>query len=206
MYTPVHFRPESIEAVQAFVKENSFAILVSYQDGKPIASHIPLLLVEREDKQVLWGHISKANPMWENIEGQEEVLAIFSEPHTYISSSWYNHVNVPTWNYIAVHIYGRVKIIDGEMLHQSIFDLVEKYEAGNEKRFHLSDLTEKDLKRQMHGIVGLELAVERVEASFKLSQNRKPEDFENIIRALHKRGDAQSEQIAAEMAKLKKGK
>ena len=182
MYVPNHFKSQSLEQVKAFIKENSFAILISYQEGKPVATHIPLILVEKpEGKQVLWGHVSKANPQWKNIEAQEEVLAIFSGPHTYVSSSWYNHPNVPTWNYIAVHVYGKVKIMEGDALYESVETLVEKYEAGSQPRFHMKDLPEADLKRQMRGITGLEMSVERLEASLKLSQNRSLEDFQNVI-------------------------
>lgn len=205
MYVPNHFQPQNLEEVEKFLKENTFATLVSYQDGKPIASHIPLLLVEKENGQkVLWGHISKANPQWKNIEEQEEVLAIFTDAHTYISSSWYNHVNVPTWNYIAVHAYGKAKIIEGDTLYQSVKDLVEKYEGGNQPRFHMEDLNEADMRRQLRGITGLEMSLDRVEASFKLSQNRNPEDHQNVIKQLENRGDDHSQRIADEMKKFKK--
>ena len=202
MYTPLHFQAKDLKEVRAFIKEYSFAILVSYQDGKPIATHIPLLLVERDGKELLWGHISKANPQWKNIENQE-VLAIFSEPHTYVSSSWYQDPNVPTWNYIAVHAYGQASLLEGEQLYQSVADLVEKYEAGNTNRFHLSDLSDQDLKRQLRGIVGLEIKITRLEASFKLSQNRKPQDHQTIIEKLEKQGDEHAVNIAAAMRKNK---
>jgi transcriptional regulator len=205
MYVPNHFKAQSPEEVKAFIKANSFAILVTTQDGRPIATHIPLLLVEKKDGALtLQGHISKANPQWKNIEAQTEVLAIFSEPHAYISSSWYGHVNVPTWNYIAVHVYGKVQILKGEMLEQSIADLVEKYEFGRETRFHLQDLSPTDLKRQLRGIVGLELSMDRVEASYKLSQNRNAEDHQNVIDQLEQSGGAQEKAIAEAMKKWKK--
>lgn len=202
MYTPPHFQAKDLEEVKDFIKAHSFAILVSYQENRPIATHIPLLLVEDEEQQVLWGHISKANPQWQNIETQE-VLAIFSEPHTYVSSSWYQDPNVPTWNYIAVHAYGQASLLEGAQLYRSVADLVEKYESSITDRFHLADLSEQDLKRQLRGIVGIQIQISRLEASFKLSQNRKPQDHQTIIEKLEKRGDEHSITIAAAMRKNK---
>lgn len=117
MYVPPLYKAQSTEEVKAFLQANPFGILVSVQRGKPVATHIPLMLVHNhEGKQVLWGHVSKANEQWNNLLDQEKVLAIFTGPHTYISSSWYSHENVPTWNYIAVHVYGKVRFIEGQVL------------------------------------------------------------------------------------------
>lgn len=202
MYTPPHFQAQSQEEVEAFVKANSFAILVSQQSGKPLATHLPLLWVEKEDKTVLWGHWSRANPQWQDIAGQS-VLAIFHGPHAYVSSSWYNHVNVPTWNYIAVHIYGTIRIIEGEELERSLHLLVGKYEADSEHPFQIEQLGSQKFNREMRGIVGLELEVEEIQAAFKLSQNRNAEDYQNIISKLDDKG-GEDQAVAQAMKQIKR--
>src|SRR5436190_23118671 len=119
MYVPGYSRNQNIDEVKEFIKENSFGILVSSGSSKLHATHIPLeLSTNGNGKDILTGHISKANPQWKNFNGSDRVLVIFNGPHAYVSSSWYDHENVPTWNYIAVHVYGIIKIIEGEKLLQ----------------------------------------------------------------------------------------
>ena len=112
MYIPNLYKNKNVEEINDFIQKNSSGILVNRVDGKPWATHIPLELDTNENgKQVLYGHISKENPQWQNFASDRPVLAIFSGPHSYISPSWYDHENVPTWNYTAEHIYGTIKII-----------------------------------------------------------------------------------------------
>ena len=126
MYIPKPFNDSTPEEVSTFLKEHSFGILVNQTNGKLWATHIPMELAKNEDgKDVLEGHISKGNPQWKEFEKEPEVLAIFQGPHAYISSSWYNHENVPTWNYVAVHVYGKLKIIEGERFYQSLKNLID---------------------------------------------------------------------------------
>lgn len=110
MHIPHHYKNENISEVKDFLKSNSFGILVNQVNGKPWATHIPLELdVDAGGNDILVGHIAKANEQWKGFEENEEVLCIFNGPHSYISSSWYKKRDVPTWNYIAVHIYGTIK-------------------------------------------------------------------------------------------------
>lgn len=201
MFRPPIFQPTDTQKVLDFVKHNGFAIVVSQQNNVPIATHIPLIVSTLSDgRQILHGHISKANPQWQNWTEQSEVLAIFNGPHAYVSSSWYDHPNVPTWNYIAVHIYGKPRILEGDELVASVSQLVEKYEDGRPNRFQMKDLPEKVLKREFRGIVGLEIEITRVEAAYKLSQNRNERDYKNIIAELEKDGDTE---VADAMRKRK---
>ena len=113
MYTPEIYKNENQEEIKKFLQENSFGILINQTNGKLCATHIPLELeTTKEGKDILWGHISKENPQWNGFIDNDQILAVFSGPHSYISSSWYDHENVPTWNYIAVHVYGKIKIIE----------------------------------------------------------------------------------------------
>lgn len=202
MYTANYNRNENVEEIREFIRTNSFGILVNTLNGKPWATHIPILLETNDAGQdVLVGHIARANPQWHNFEAQPEVLAIFTAHHAYISSSWYNHENVPTWNYIAVHCYGKIRIMEGKALYQSLKRLMDKYEAYSANPMRLENMTEKMVQAQMRGIVGFEIPIEDMQASYKLSQNRKDEDYQNVIRELEKRGDENSKKIAEEMRK-----
>ena len=204
MYVAHHFKPKSPESVEAFVRKYGFAVLISQHEDRPIATHVPLMYTKNGSGQkVLSGHVARGNPQWKSIEGQT-VMCIFSEPHAYVSSSWYDHVNVPTWNYIAVHVYGRPRIIEGVALQNALANMVDHYEAGRSGAFQLTDLAPGQLERQLRGIVGLEIAIETVEATFKLSQNRNERDHANIIAELRMQEDALAHEIAEEMEKMRK--
>ena len=199
MYSPKYFKPKSIEQVETFIKENGFAILMSVHKERPIATHIPLVLEKRNDKSYLVGHISKGNQQWKSLAKQETVLAVFSNPHSYVSSSWYGHENVPTWNYIAVHVYGKARLIVGEELFLSLKKLTDKYEANSENPVRVESLSKEIIKTGMRGIVGFEIEVKDIEANFKLSQNRNTEDYQNVIKMLENSTDVRSKEIAQAM-------
>lgn len=202
MYIPHYFKNENIEDVLDFIEKNSFAILISQSDSKFQATHIPLESDKNENGQpVLYGHISKANPQWKNFVNDSEILAIFNGPHCYISSSWYDNENVPTWNYIAVHIYGKVKIIEGEKLVQVLTKLVDKYEKQMENPVSVSTMSEAFLAKEIRGIIGFEIEITEVQAAWKLSQNRDKKNHSNIVTELKKSNDSNSHLIAMEMEK-----
>lgn len=205
MYVPGYSRNQDMDEVKSFIRENSFGILVSNASGKLQATHIPLELSTREDgKDILTGHISKANRQWKSFSDDNHVLVIFNGPHTYISSSWYDHENVPTWNYIAVHVYGTVKIMEGEKLLQALKKLVDRYESKSANPVSVEKMSEKFLSRELKGIVGFEIEIEEIHPAYKLSQNRDEKNYVNIIGELEKRGDPHSLAIADEMRKHKK--
>lgn len=199
MYTPKHFKPEDDAAVLEFIKQNGFGTLISHVDGQLWATHLPLLL--SADGATLIGHVSRGNKAWKDFNSDQEVLAIFQGAHTYISSSWYNHENVPTWNYTAVHVYGRVRILSEDQLRQSLKVLTDKYEKDSEHPVTVEKLSGEYMKKALPGIVGFEIEIARIEAAYKLSQNRDEVSYHSIIRELEKRGDRQSVEVAAEMKK-----
>ncbi len=201
MYIPELYKNENQEEITQFLQENSFGILVNNKNGKLWATHIPLELEQNESgKPILFGHISKENPQWESFESDANVLAIFSGPHTYISSSWYEKENVPTWNYIAVHVYGKVKIIEGDAAITSLKKLTDKYETHSENPVRIEDLSEKTM-RQVAGIVAFEIEIESIEAVKKMSQNRNEKDYSNIISELEKIENVNAKEVAATMKK-----
>lgn len=205
MYIPKLFKVEDTEKAKAFIQNNGFGILINQVEGKPWATHIPLVIETNSNNElVLSGHISKANNQWKAFQENQEVLVIFQGPHAYISSSWYDHENVPTWNYAVVHVYGKVKIVDSIIMHQQLSKLVEKYEAGNENPVRVSNMSADMIESQMRGIVGFEILITEIQAAEKLSQNRDEKNYTNIISELEKKGDADSLGIAAAMKNLKK--
>ena len=186
MFVPKMYQMPETD-VEQFIDENGFATLISLGDTTPIATHIPLELVHDETgNRILWGHVAKANPQWKDFARQPQVLVIFLSPiHHYISSSWYAQPNAPTWNYESVHVYGKLQIIEGEKLWQSIQQLTDKYEKTSTKPISLNTLPIA-VQRQMEGLVGFEISIEKIEASSKLSQNRTEADRLNIIAELRK--------------------
>lgn len=204
MYIPKFFKVEDIEIAKSFIQENSFGILINQVDGKPFATHIPLVIeTKSKNKSVLFGHIVKANNQWKAFHEDQEVLVIFQGPHAYVSSSWYDDENVPTWNYAAVNVYGKIKIVDNETVYKHLSKLVDKYEMGNENPVRVSSMSASMLEKQMNAIVGFEIHITEIQAAEKLSQNRDEKNYNNIIVELEKKGDVNSLKVAAAMKNLK---
>ncbi len=197
MYTPAYAKNENEEDLKDFIRKNGFGIVVSKVDGKLWATHIPLILVGNK----LQGHVSRGNKQWRALPQNEEVMVIFQGPHTYISSSWYNHENVPTWNYIAVHVYGKAHIQSDEELIESLRQLTNKYEKDSVHPVSVDTMSEKYFHTELRGTIGFEITVERMEANYKLSQNRDEKNHTQIISELEKRGDENSVSVANEMRK-----
>jgi len=202
MYAPKQFRNNDASTINDFIRHHGFGILVSQSDGRMVATHVPLELSEDETK--LTGHIARANPQWKNFDNNSEVMIIFPGPHAYVSSSWYDHENVPTWNYIAVHVYGKIKIIEGEVLYSALKQLMDKYERTSEHPVSVEKMSPEYVRQSIKGLVGFEINITSIEASYKLSQNRDQKNFANVINELEKRGDHDSKSIAAEMKKIEK--
>ena len=200
MYIPELYKNENQEEIQKFIHDNGFAILINQTNGKLWATHIPLVLEEKDGKQILVGHVSKLNPQGESFKTNDDVLAIFSGAHTYISSSWYDHENVPTWNYLAVHVYGKVTILNHEETVNSLKQLVDKYEVISKNPVRLEDFSEKTM-REARGIIGFTIEITSIEAVKKMSQNRDAKNYQNIIQELEKTKDNQAIAVAEEMKK-----
>jgi transcriptional regulator len=193
---------ENEPEVLDFIKTNAFATLVSQVSGKPWATHLPFVLSQNVGREtVLSGHLAKANPQWKSISEQEDVLVIFQGPHAYISSSWYNHENVPTWNYLAVHVYGKIRIIEGDELMVHLRALVNVYEEGRPNRVSVETMSEGYLESQVRALVGFEVNISEVHASAKLSQNRDDVNYLNIVKMLGQSSYPLDQAVAEEMRK-----
>jgi transcriptional regulator len=184
VYIPEHFRARSHAETSAFMRANPFAILISSTENGPYATHLPLFVHSQEEKIFLRGHVAKANPHWRYLEQQPECLTIFHGPHSYISPSNYTaQESVPTWNYAAVHLYGKARIFSTpEDLLGILHELMHTFEPAYAAQW--ADLSDRYRENMLRQIVGFEIEATKIEGKFKLSQNRTREDQANVIAAL----------------------
>jgi len=190
MYIPEHFRNEDRATALAFMRANPFAILVSQTPGGPFATHVPLVIRESGDDVTIRGHVAKANPHWQYLQTEPQCLVIFHGPHAYISPTNYESREVvPTWNYGAVHAYGETRTFSAtDELLSMLHDLIPTFEAAYGEQW--ASLSERYRQRMLGHIVGFEIAVTRLEAKFKLSQNRTRQEQQNIIDSLSGSSDS----------------
>lgn len=203
MYVPKYFRVDDITEIEKFISENGFATLITGGEY-PAATHIPVALERNEvGEKVLRGHIARANLQWKSFETNPNVLVVFlSHVHHYISSSWYDHENVSTWNYISVQVSGKIKIVDGDELRGMLDRITSKYETISDHPRLFNSLSKEYVEQHLKAIVGFEVAIEKVEASYKLSQNRDEKNLQNIISELRKLNNPQANEMADKMEKL----
>lgn len=204
MYIPKYFKVSDFDEIAEFVRQNSFGTLVTTKKGKPIATHIPLQLIKQEEDYFITGHMAYGNPQWRTFETFEEVLVMFQGPHAYISSSWYEEENVPTWNYQAVHLYGTAQLLTEEELIQDLTSLMQKYESRRENPVLWDKLSPALLEKELKGIVGFKIPVREVQAAYKMSQNRNETDYKNIIQRLQQEEEPASKQLAGVMSRNSK--
>lgn len=196
VYLPPYFTETRDEVLAAHVERHDFALLVTHGAGGLIASQIPVLCERRDGKLYVQGHLARPNPQVADLDG--EALAIFTGPHAYISPGWYAAgPAVPTWNYASVHAYGRARVIDDALwLRAFLARLSARHEAREAAPWRMEDLPAAYVDSMLKGIVGLEIAVDRLEGKFKLSQNRPAADRPRIIEALERRADPDSHAVA----------
>lgn len=203
MYIPTHFRISDETLIFDIMKEYSFATLFSQYNGMPFATHLPLIL--NADHTYLYGHFSRQNPHWEDINRQT-VLAVFHGPHCYISPSWYEtNAAVPTWNYVTVHTYGEIELLeDGQELKNSLDEMVLKYET-TDSRYKLQNVDADFLAGMYMGIQGFKIKINKLEGKAKLSQNHPLQRRELIVNQLEQSPHSNEQKIASLMkANLKK--
>ncbi|MGE0358279.1 MAG: FMN-binding negative transcriptional regulator [Burkholderiales bacterium] len=189
-YVPRHFRIDDRDTLERFVLANAFGTLVSAGPDGLSVSHIPFLPARGEDGRYrLLGHVARANPHWRELESAGEVLILFEGPHAYVSPGWYaHHPSVPTWNYAVVHARGRARLLPPEELPGLLDGLSRAYEDGRPSPWRMQALPGDFTQGLLGAIVGFEIAVERLEGKFKLSQNRRPDDVANVAAALEAEG------------------
>jgi transcriptional regulator len=196
MYVPASFAEPNTARLHDFMRRNSFAVLTTQCDGGLIASHVPILLdAEAGPRGCLLGHMARANPQWRRVDG--EVLVIFSGPHTYVSPSWYREEGtVPTWNYVAVHVYGTFQIVeDRPALLGILRKSVQTYEASRPDPW-VFDESAGPVETMLKAIIGFRIEITKLEGKWKLSQNHSEERRRRVVRALEAQTDEDSKGIA----------
>ncbi|NHM06008.1 FMN-binding negative transcriptional regulator [Flavobacterium sp. CYK-4] len=200
MYVPKENRMTDTAAILDFMQRFSFAMIITAENNIPIATHLPFLVRLEDEKFTLTAHFAKANPQWKSIENNP-VLVVFSEPHAYISPKLYDkELNVPTWNYLAVHAYGKSKLItDAVAVREVLNTTVQHFEIGyNEQWKRLPEDYKLALSEE---IVAFEIEVTELQAKKKISQNKTEAEKNRIIDALSKSTDSNQQLIAEYMRK-----
>ncbi len=204
MYVPAAFAETDLTQLHDFIGRHSFGLLVSQVDALPFATHLPFLLDRTAGPRgALVGHMARANPQWREADGQT-VLTIFSGPHAYISPTWYEAEQVvPTWNYTAVHAYGRLQIIEDESaLLEILQETVGLYESAMPRPWSF-DGTGTFAHRMLAQIVGFRMEIDKIEGKWKLNQNQPVERREKVVQALLQRqGDENAEAVAVLMRRM----
>jgi transcriptional regulator len=201
MYIPQHFSVTDEQRIDALLDRYSFATLVSTVAGALMATHIPVVVRREASGRVVYGHLARANPHRNAMDGTSESLVIFQGPHAYVSPTWYaNTPAVPTWNYAVVHAYGRARATeDPAAVEQHLRDLVARHESHRQRPWRLEDLPSDYRTQQVSGIVAFAMPVERLEAKFKLGQNRVRADRMGTIAGLEREEHADARAMAAFM-------
>lgn len=197
MFIPPHFAENDPAKLRDLIERYSFGLLVSQVDGEPFATHLPFLFDRAAGPHgALLGHMARANPHWRALAGTT-ALAAFSGPHSYVSPTWYEADNmVPTWNYVAVHAYGRVEVIEDRA---ALLDVVKRsaavYEAAMPRPWTL-DGKPAFADRLLDQIVGFRIRIDRLEGKWKLNQNHPAERRAKVAAALRERGGDDAAAVA----------
>lgn len=199
MYIPKVNLSTNLEEIVSFMKRFSFATLITANEGIPEATHLPFIIELRGETIVLKSHFAKENTHWQDIE-RNKVLVIFSEPHAYISTKNYDkELNVPTWNYVAVHVYGQGKIFtEPNDTFKVLEETIIHFETSYKEQW--DDFPEDYKMNMSKGIVAFEIEVSEVQAKKKLSQNRSETEKGRIIETLSKSTDTNENLIGSFMA------
>ncbi len=203
MYHLPDYQEKDQQKIIAFIQQYPFATLIGVsQQQQPVATQIPLLVKEKDGKLFLVGHLMKKTDHHKAFLENNQALALFHGPHTYISASWYeNKQQASTWNYMTVHVRGTMQYLPDEALPDMLDELTAHFENNPDSPSLYKELPAAYLQRLMKAIVAFEIAVENTDAIFKLSQNRDEKSFGQIIQQLEK-GDCDAQRVAAEMKKI----
>ncbi len=202
MYKMTHYTEQDKQKIIAFIKEHSFAVVTGAGNEYPVASHLPLEIIEEGEQLFFTGHLMRKTDHHLAFEKNENVLVIFSSPHAYIDAGWYtNPAEASTVNYMAVHAKGKISFTDEAGTVEAIKQLTDKH-IGSSSPASFDNIPKDYVAAMLKAIVGFKIAVTAVHNVFKLSQNKNEEDRQNIIAQLQKRGEAYSTAIAREMEKL----
>ncbi|MFT6916745.1 MAG: transcriptional regulator [Motiliproteus sp.] len=211
MHIPKKFQQDDSAKLEGLIRDYPFATLVTYSKQGVEANHLPVILTEIGDKKVLQAHIAKANPLWKTVDDKSNVLVIFKGPDCYISPNNYPTKTetgraVPTWNYVAVHVRGRMSYIqDPGVIKNMIDDLTTRHEAEQDAPWSTSDAPNGYIEKMLTAIVGLEIEISSITGMWKLSQNQPDTNISGVIAGLGSEGNHQQKAVA-ELVKEHAGK
>jgi transcriptional regulator len=201
MYKMAYYTGHDHAEIIAFMKAHSFAVVTGIGDKYPVASQLPLEIVETNEKLLLTGHMMKKTDHHLAFEKNPHVLVVFHSPHAFISAGWYQDPGqASTVNYMAVHAKGKISFTDEAGTLKAIEDLTNKH-VGKDRPGAFSMIPKDYVDQMLKAIVGFSIEVESLENVFKLSQNRDKYDHAKIIRELQQRNEPGSDFIANEMCK-----
>ena len=196
MYQPAQFAEHRPEEWHRLIREHPLGMLVTATAAGLEAEHLPFVLeAERGPSGTLLAHVARANPVWRAVGEGDAVMVVFRGVQGYISPNWYpskheHHRHVPTWNYEAVHVHGRIRVLDDtNAVRGAVAKLTRQSEAGEPVPWKMGDAPADYLASELAHIVAIEIAIERIEGKRKLSQNRDERDFRNVVETLEQRGE-----------------
>lgn len=196
MYVPPHFAEQRPEVLHALMQQHPLGMLVTHGAGGLDANHIPFELAAAERGHgVLRAHVSRNNPVWQQVANGDEVMVVFRAGEAYVSPSWYPskhefHKQVPTWNYQVVHAHGRITVRDDERFVRGLVArLTRTHEAQEPKPWKMGDSAPDFIDTLLKAIVGIEVEITRLEGKLKLSQNKEERDIRNAGETLVARGE-----------------
>ena len=205
MYRPDHFRVDDIAEMHALMRARPLAALVSASASGLYATHLPTVLKNEGEFGAIECHLARANPHWKDLAEGGEALMIFQGPEAYITPNWYatkaeTGKAVPTWNYVAVHAYGRPQVMqDKDWLRRHVGDLTTQQEAYEPHPWKVADAPESYIEVMLRGIVGFRFDIARLEGKWKMNQNRELRDRIGTAAGLERRGEGEDAEVAAVM-------
>lgn len=204
MYNLPYYKEKDGAIVLEFMKQHPFIMLIGTDaEQKPVATQVPVLISERDGHIWLRGHIMKGNDHHQAFLKNQNVLAVFTGPHTYVSASWYENTQQgSTWNYMTVHAKGELSFLEEEQLLQVLDALTSHFENNPFSPALYKEIPEDYVTRMKKAIIAFEIKVTAMDHVFKLSQNRDQKSFERIIEKLQNGHDG-AKAIASEMSKRK---
>jgi transcriptional regulator len=204
MYTPPAYREDRIEVLHRLMKEWSFATLISSGANGLLATQLPFLLDENGANGRLVTHLARNNPQWRDLEAGAEALVVFQGPHAFISPSWYdNQKTFPTWNYTAIHAYGRpVLNHDPEVLRALLKRVIATYDTPLGGTWRFEDMPEEMIAPRLKAIVAITIDIDRLDGKLKLNQDKSRADRDGVISQLDASADPVAKQTAAAMRRF----
>jgi transcriptional regulator len=212
MYLPKHFEQQDLESLTSLLKAYPLGVLVTQHEGVLEANHIPFLLdgpLAAGGKLI--GHVAKGNPVWKSDFTKQETLVVFQGPESYITPNWYpskqvHHQVVPTYNYAVVHVYGHLSVTHDEVVKRRIVgDLTASMEKMRKSTWQVSDAPPEYIEKMLNAIVGIELTITRVQAKWKISQNRDAADRAGVARGLSEQNSAERDERMSKIVRAGKG-